>query len=74
MLLKAVTMSDNPFEEEIFPNIQSKGPLVQPEAASSHPITFTSEKRPTPHLAKTSFQVVVESTKVPLQPPFLQLR
>ncbi|GAB0182287.1 mitochondrial enolase superfamily member 1 [Grus japonensis] len=32
-------MLDNPFTEEIFPNTQSKPPLAQPEAISSHPIT-----------------------------------
>ncbi|KAK4817196.1 hypothetical protein QYF61_003589 [Mycteria americana] len=32
-------MLDNPFSEEKFPNIQSKPPLAQLEAISSHPIT-----------------------------------
>ncbi|KAK4808831.1 hypothetical protein QYF61_001339 [Mycteria americana] len=34
-----VPMLDNPFSEEIFPNIQSKPPLPQLEAISSRPIT-----------------------------------
>ena len=32
-------MLDNPFSEEIFPNIQSKPPLAQLEAVSSRPTT-----------------------------------
>ncbi|KAK4829643.1 hypothetical protein QYF61_005936 [Mycteria americana] len=34
-----VPVLDNPCGEEIFPNIQSKPPLAQLEAVSSHPIT-----------------------------------
>jgi len=33
-----VPMSDHSFSKEIFPNIQSKPPLMQPEAISSHAI------------------------------------
>ena len=57
-------MLDNPFGEEIFPNIQSKPPLAQPEAVSSHPIAFYLGEETDTHLATTSFQVVVESDKV----------
>ncbi|KAK4819909.1 hypothetical protein QYF61_014644 [Mycteria americana] len=65
-------MLDNPFGEEIFPNIQSKPPLVQLEAISSCPIACYLGEEANTHLARTSFQVVVESDKVSPQPPFLQ--
>ncbi|KAK4818164.1 hypothetical protein QYF61_007606 [Mycteria americana] len=67
-------MLDNPFSEDIFPNIQSKPPLVQPEAISSHPITCYLGEETDPHLSTTSFQAVVESDKVSPQPPFLQAK
>ena len=67
-------MLDNPFSEEIFPNIQSKPPLVQLEAISSRPITCYLGEETNPHLATTSFQAVVESNKVSPQPPFLQTK
>ncbi|KAK4826770.1 hypothetical protein QYF61_011397 [Mycteria americana] len=66
-----VPMLDNPFGEEIFPNIQSKPPLVQLEAISSCPMACYLGKETDTHLATTSFQVVVESDKVSPQPPFL---
>ena len=59
---------------KIFPNIQSKPPLAQLEAVSSHLITCYLGKETNAHLATTSFQVVVESNKVPPQPPFLQAK
>ena len=65
-------MLDNPFGEEIFTNIQSKPPLVQLEAVSSHPIASYLIEETDPHLATPSFQVVVESDKVSPQPPLLQ--
>ncbi|KAK4818658.1 hypothetical protein QYF61_017266 [Mycteria americana] len=68
-----VPMFDNPFSEEIFPNIHSKPPLVQPEAISSCPITCYSGKETNTHLATTSFQVVVEGNKVS-PAPFLQAK
>jgi len=61
-------MLDNPFTEEISPNIQSKPPPAQLEAISS----CCLEEETDTHLATTSFQVVVESHKVSPQPPFLQ--
>ncbi|KAK4826468.1 LOW QUALITY PROTEIN: hypothetical protein QYF61_009195 [Mycteria americana] len=67
-------MLDNPFSEVKFPNIQSKPPLVQLEAISSHPITCYLGEETDPHLSTTSFQVVVESNKVSPQPPFLQAK
>ena len=60
--------------EEIFPNTQSKPPLVQLEAISSRPIACYLGRETDPHLATTSFQVVVESNKVSPEPPFLQVK
>ncbi|KAK4826416.1 hypothetical protein QYF61_008949 [Mycteria americana] len=50
-------MLDNPFSEVKFPNIQSKPPLAQLEAISSHPITSQLGEETDPHLATTSFQL-----------------
>jgi len=56
-----VPMPDHYFSKEIFPNIQSKPPLTQLEAISSHPIaSYLGEEMDT-YLTTTSFQVVVES-------------
>jgi len=49
------------FGEEIFPDIQSKPPLVQLKAISSCPIACYLGKETGIRLATTSFQVVVES-------------
>ena len=65
-------MLDNPFGEEIFPNVLSKPLMAQLEAVSSHPITWYLGEETDTHLATTSFQVVVESNKVFSEPPFLQ--
>ncbi|KAK4828653.1 hypothetical protein QYF61_000301 [Mycteria americana] len=51
-----VPMLNNPFGEEIFPNIQSKPPLAQLEAISSRPIACYLGEETDPHLATTSFQ------------------
>ncbi|KAK4820658.1 hypothetical protein QYF61_002862 [Mycteria americana] len=51
-----VPMLDNPFREVKFPNIQSKPPLAQSEAISSHPITCYLGEETDPHLSTTSFQ------------------
>ena len=74
-------MFDNAFGEEIFPNIQSKSPLVQLEAFSSPPMACNLEKETNTHTATTSFQVVVESDKVSPcyrksypQPPLVQAK
>ncbi|KAK4819224.1 hypothetical protein QYF61_027054 [Mycteria americana] len=69
-----VPMLDNPFSEEIFPNIQSKPHLVQLEAISSRPMACYLGEETDPHLSTTSFQAVVESNKVSPQPPFLQAK
>ncbi|KAK4833009.1 hypothetical protein QYF61_027111 [Mycteria americana] len=65
-------MLDNPFGEDFFPNIQSKPPLAQLEAISSHPIACYLGEETDPHLSTASFQAVVESDEVSPQPPFLQ--
>ncbi|KAK4824611.1 hypothetical protein QYF61_016880, partial [Mycteria americana] len=65
---------DNTFSKEIFPNTQSKPPLAQLEAISSHPITCYLGEETDPHLSTTSFQVVGESNKVSPQPPLLQAK
>ncbi|KAK4811179.1 hypothetical protein QYF61_019810 [Mycteria americana] len=49
-------MLDNPFGEEIFPNIQSKPPLVQLEAISSCLMACYLGEETDTHLATTSFQ------------------
>ncbi|KAK4824801.1 hypothetical protein QYF61_019469 [Mycteria americana] len=54
-------MLDNLFSEEIFLNIQSKPPLEQLEAISSHPITCYLAKETDPHLSTTSFQRAIRS-------------
>ncbi|KAK4832598.1 hypothetical protein QYF61_024389 [Mycteria americana] len=69
-----VPMLDNSFGEVKFPNIQSKPPLAQLEAISSHPITCYLGEETDPLLATTSFRVVVESDEVSPQPPFLQAK
>ncbi|KAK4825624.1 LOW QUALITY PROTEIN: hypothetical protein QYF61_001304 [Mycteria americana] len=71
-LERPVPMLDNSFSENFFPNTQSKPPLAQLEAISSHPMACSLGEETDPHLATTSFQVVVESDKVSPQPPFLQ--
>ena len=67
-------MSDHFFSKQIFPNIQSKPPLTQLEAISSHPIASYLEEETNAHLTTASFQAVVESNKVPPQPPLLQTK
>jgi len=61
-------MSDS-FCEEISPDIHSKPPLTQLEAVASHPIASYVGEETNTRLTTTSFQVVVESNKVPPQPP-----
>ncbi|KAK4828096.1 hypothetical protein QYF61_023458 [Mycteria americana] len=51
-----VPMLDNPFSEVKFPNIQSKPPLAQLEAISSHPITYYLGEETNTHLSTASFQ------------------
>ncbi|KAK4824286.1 hypothetical protein QYF61_013031 [Mycteria americana] len=51
-----VPMLDNPLGEVKFPNIQSKPPLAQLEAISSHPMACYLGEETDPHLSTTSFQ------------------
>jgi len=67
-------MSDHSFSTEVFPNIQSKPPLMQLEAIASCPIASYLGEETNTRLATTSFQVVVESYKVPAEPPLLQTK
>ena len=59
---QCVPMSYHCFREEILPHIQPEPPLVQLEAISSCPITFTFSL--TPNSPIISLQAVVESDKV----------
>ncbi|KAK4810613.1 hypothetical protein QYF61_007350, partial [Mycteria americana] len=54
---RPVPMLDNAFGEEIFPNIQSKLPLVQLEAISSCPVACYLGEETDTHLSTTSFQL-----------------
>lgn len=63
-------MLDNPFPEEMFPNIQSKPLLAKPDAISSCPVACYLGKETEPYLAAASFQVVVESDKLSPEPSF----
>jgi len=67
-------MPDHSFSKEIFPDTQSKPPLKQHEAIVSHPIVSYLGEETNTHLSTASFQVVVESDKVSLQPPLLQTK
>ncbi|KAK4813546.1 LOW QUALITY PROTEIN: hypothetical protein QYF61_009589 [Mycteria americana] len=59
----------------IFPNIQSKPPLMQLEAISSCPIASYLGEETNTYLATPSFQLVIESDKVSSpQPPLLQTK
>ena len=64
-----VPMPDHSFNKEIFPIIQSKPPLMQLEAIASHSITSYLGEETNTCLTTTSFQVAVESNKVPPQRP-----
>jgi len=67
-------MLDNPFGAGIFCNVQSKPPLVQVEAISSHPTACYLGGEANIHHATTSFQVAVENKMISLPPPFLQAK
>jgi len=64
-----VPTSDHSFSKENFLNIQSKPPLMQPEAIDSHSIASYLGEETNTCLTTTSFQVVVESNKVSSQLP-----
>jgi len=67
-------MPDHSFSKEIFPNIKSKPPLMQLEVIASRPIASYLGGETNTCLITTSFQVAVESNKVPPQPPLLQTK
>jgi len=67
-------MPDHSFSKEILPNIQPKFPLTQPEAIASRPIASYLWEETNARLTTTSFQVAVESDKVPPHPPLLQTK
>jgi len=67
-------MPDHSSSKGIFPNVQSKPPLMQLEATASHPVTGYLQEETNTRLTTPSFHVVVESDKVPLQPPLLQTK
>ncbi|KAK4814695.1 LOW QUALITY PROTEIN: hypothetical protein QYF61_025521 [Mycteria americana] len=66
-----VPMLDNPFSNEIFPNIQSKPPLAQLEAISSCPITSYLGEETDPTSLHPPFR---QLDKVSPQPPLLQAK
>jgi len=59
-----VPMPGHSFSKEIFPNIQSKTPLMQLEAIASHSIAGYLGEETNTCLTRTSFQVVVAGTKI----------
>jgi len=67
-------MPDHSFSKEIFLNIQTKPPLTQLEAISSHPITGYLGEETNTRLITTSLQVAVEGDEVSPQPPLLQTK
>ena len=69
-----VPMPDHSFSKEILPNIQPKFPLTQPEAIASRPIASYLGEETNTQVTTPSFQVFVESNKVPPQPPLLQTK
>jgi len=70
----SVPIHHHSFREEVFPNIQPEPPLVQHEAIPSWPFASYLREESDPHLATTSFQVVVEGYEVTSEPPLLQTK
>lgn len=62
LLAQSAPVCHNVFGEEMFPNTQSKPSMTQLRALSSHSVTG--------YLATPSSQALVESNKVPPEPPF----
>jgi len=58
-------MLDNPFGEEISPNIQSEPPLMQLEAIASRPIIRNSGQETHTRLTTASFQAVAKEQPTP---------
>ena len=69
-----VAMLDHSFSREIFPNIQSKPPLIPLEDISFCPVASYLGEETNSCLTTTTFQVVVESDKISPQPPLLQTK
>jgi len=67
-------MPDHSFSKKVFPNTQSKPPLTQLEAICCRPIASYLGEETDTCLIATSFLAVVESNKVPPQPPLLQTK
>lgn len=63
-----------PSINNIFPDIHSKPPLAHLDAVPSLSVTCYFWEETNPHVAIVSFQAVVESNKVPPEPPFLQAK
>jgi len=59
-------MPDQSLSKEIFPNIQSKPPLMQLEAISSCPVASYLGEETNTHLTTASFKVVVKGIRFPL--------
>ncbi|KAK4811465.1 hypothetical protein QYF61_010344 [Mycteria americana] len=68
-----VPMLDNPFSEEIFPNIQSKPPLAQLEAISSRPITCYLGEETDPTSRQPPFRQLQRAMRSPLSLLFSRL-
>lgn len=60
--------------EETSPDIQSELPFTQVEVISPCPIIGSLGKEAASHLAKPSFQAVVERSKVSSEPTFPQAK
>lgn len=54
-------MLNNPFQEEIIPDVQPEHPLARPKVLSSSPVADFPEEEAAPHLDTLSFQALVES-------------
>ncbi|KAJ7406161.1 hypothetical protein WISP_135147 [Willisornis vidua] len=67
-------MSNHPFCEEFLPNVQPKLPMVQLKTTSSHPVAGCLGEEANSQLATAPGHGVVESDKVPLEPPLLQCK
>ena len=65
---------NNPFCQEVSPDIQPKLTLAQLEAIVPHPVTCHQGEKTNPILTVITFQILEESNKVPLQPPYPQTK
>ncbi|KAJ7409189.1 hypothetical protein WISP_116128 [Willisornis vidua] len=60
--------------QEILPDVQPQPPLSQHEPTFSCPVASCLGEETSLHISTNSFQEVVESDKVFLDPPFLQAK